>query len=214
MPLGRVRQPFSHPDWIFEIKWDGFRSLAYVETGECTLISRNANQFKSFAALNKSLPAELRTGSAVLDGEIVCLDSNGKTQFRDLLFRRGEPRFVAFDLLWCRGEDLGQLPLIERKLRLRSIIPHADQRLLYCDHVVEDGEGLFRLACEQDLEGVVAKRKFAPYLPEHANWLKIRNRDYSQWVGREELFERERGGDPDLHHWEACVMACAEADAQ
>jgi len=58
--------------------------------------------------------------------------------------------------------------------------------------VEQDGEGLFRLACEEDLEGMVAKRKSDPYLEDHTSWLKIRNRDYSQWVGREELFEQER----------------------
>ena len=66
------------------------------------------------------------------------------------------------------------------------------ERLLYCDHVAHDGEGLFRLACEHDLEGVVAKRKYDPYLRHQASWLKIRNHDYSQWAGREELFERDR----------------------
>ena len=77
----------------------GFRALAYVHKGECRLISRNGNQFKSFPALAEALPAELRIRTAVLDGEIVCLDGNGKTQFRDLLFRRGEPRFYAFALV-------------------------------------------------------------------------------------------------------------------
>ncbi len=66
----------------------------------------------------------------------------------------------------------------------------------------------FRLACERDLEGIVAKHKDNPYLAEHANWLKIRNRNYSQWAGREELFEREREDIPDINLWEACVVAC------
>jgi len=74
----------------------GVRSLAYVHKGDCHLISRNGNQFKSFPALAESLPAELRTRSAVLDGEIVALDRHGKTQFRDLLFRRGDSRFYLF----------------------------------------------------------------------------------------------------------------------
>ncbi len=96
MPLGRARAPFSHSDWVYEIKWDGFRALAYVEDGVCRLVSRNGNVFKSFAALAAGLPDELRAGAAVLDGEIVCLDSNGKSQFEELLFRRGEVRFQAF----------------------------------------------------------------------------------------------------------------------
>ena len=131
MPLGRSRDPFSHPEWLFEVKWDGFRSLAYVHRGGCRLISRNGTQFKSFPSLADSLPAELRCGSAVLDGEIVCLDRQGKSQFRDLLFRRGEPRLYAFDLLGRDGEDLGYVPLIDRKLRLRSVLPETGVRLLY-----------------------------------------------------------------------------------
>ena len=81
----------------------------------CSLISRNGNQFKSFPALAENLPAELRARSAILDGEIVCLDRHGKTQFKDLLFRSGEPRFYTFDLLWADGEDLRHLPLIAAK---------------------------------------------------------------------------------------------------
>ncbi len=86
MSLGRTRDPFSHPEWIFEVKWDGFRSLACVHKGDCRLISRNGNDFRSFPALAESVPAELRCRSAVLDSEIVCLDRHGKTQFKDLLF--------------------------------------------------------------------------------------------------------------------------------
>jgi hypothetical protein len=79
---------------------------------------------------------------------------------------------------------------------------------MYCDHVERDGESLFRLVCENDLEGVVAKRKFDPYIPDQASWLKIRNTNYSQWEGREEIFNRERETDPDFSVWEDCVKAC------
>jgi ATP-dependent DNA ligase len=159
--------------------------------------------------LSEALPFELRTQSAILDGEIVALDRHGKTQFKDLLFRRGEPRFCAFDLLWLDGEDVRCLPLIERRLRFRSVVPQRGERLLYRDHIERDGEGLFRLACQHDLEGIVAKHKGSLYLPDReTTWFKIRNRSYSQWVGREELFERERGGDPDFHGWDECVRAC------
>lgn len=88
-------------------------------------------------------------------------------------------------------------------------MPNRGERLLYCDHVEREGGGLFKLACENDLEGIVAKRKSDPYLLEHATWLKIRNQGYSQWVGREELFERERGADPEMAGWDECVRACA-----
>jgi bifunctional non-homologous end joining protein LigD len=106
MPLGRLAEPFNHPDWIFEIKWDGFRSLAFIENGRCRLVSRKGNEFKSFPALNAAVLEECRAKQTVLDGEIVCLDENGVSQFTDLLFRRGEPRFYAFDLLSVNGEDL------------------------------------------------------------------------------------------------------------
>jgi ATP-dependent DNA ligase len=118
LPLDRSRSPFSHSDWLFEIKWDGFRSLSYVDDGECKLVSRNDNEFKSFPVLNASLPTELSVRSAVLDGEIVCLDEDGRPQFRDLLFRRGQPRFMAFDLLFVNGEDLRHSRLVERKQRI------------------------------------------------------------------------------------------------
>jgi hypothetical protein len=124
--------------------------------------------------------------------------------------KRGEPRFYAFDLLWSDGEDLRHLPLTDRKVRLRSVVPERGERLLFCDHIEQDVERLFRLAVEHDLEGVVAKRKSGLYLPDQPmSWLKIRNRQYSQWVGREELFERERGGDPDYRGWDDCVRGCA-----
>ena len=141
------------------------------------------------------------------------------------MFRRAEPVFYAFDILWDEhaksdddeetrrfrnGEDTRFLPLTDRKQRLRMVVPKQGERLLYCDHVDGDGEGLFRLACEHDLEGIVAKCKSDPYLPEHANWLKIRNHDYSQWANREELFERERERDPDFRVSDQCALACAE----
>ena len=175
----------------------------------CRLVSRNGNEFKSFLALAAGLPDELRAGAAMLDGEIVCLDSNGKSQFEHLLFRRGEARFQAFDLLWSDCDDLRYSPLIERKTGLRSITPKRGAWLLYCGHVEREGEGFFKLACEHDLEGIVAKHRFSPYLPDsEARWRKIRNTNYSQWSGREELFERERAHDPDIALWDRCALAC------
>jgi Phage integrase family/ATP dependent DNA ligase domain len=129
----------------------------------------------------------------VFDGEIVCLNKRGTSQFTNLLFRRGEPRYYAFDLVFCNGEDLRYLPLADRKHRLRDLIPTNGERLLYCEHVEGMGEELFHLVCQRDLEGIVAKHKFDPYLLDGSvSWLKIRNLSYSQFVGREELFERER----------------------
>ena len=96
---------------------------------------------------------------------------------------------------------------MDRKRRLRSVIPSSCDRLFYCDHIEQLGELLFQIACERDLEGIVAKKKDDPYV-ERTRWLKIRNPNYSQWIGRHELFERERKTDPDGAYWHACTLAC------
>ena len=132
LAVGRRPAPFSHRDYFFEIKWDGFRCLARVEQGRCKLVSRNDNEFKSFRSLNAAIAQELKNRSVVLDGEIACLDNAGKPQFYDSLFKRGEPRLCAFDLLWLDGEDLRYAPLAERKAKLRGLLPETD-RLFYCD---------------------------------------------------------------------------------
>jgi bifunctional non-homologous end joining protein LigD len=131
--------------------------------------------------------------NAVVDGEIVCLDEYGRSLFNDLLFRRGTPFFYAFDLLWLNGEDMRRSPLVERKARLKSLLPKGPSRLLFVDHFENEGVRLFESACALDLEGIVAKRKASHY---HAaskasrDWIKIKNSRYNQAVGRDELFER------------------------
>jgi bifunctional non-homologous end joining protein LigD len=105
MLLGRKAVPFDHPVWLFEIKHDGFRALAFIRNGECTLVSRNGNEFKSFEGLRLRLPDDVRVRFAVLDGEIACLDVTGRSVFNDLFYRRREPVFVAFDVLSVNGED-------------------------------------------------------------------------------------------------------------
>jgi bifunctional non-homologous end joining protein LigD len=127
----------------------------------------------------------------VLDGEVVILDSEGRPQFYELLRRRGrgEPVFYVFDLLWLNGHDLRLRPLIERKRLLRSIVPEQPSVFLYANHIERNGVEFFRLTCEQDLEGIVAKLRHGKYGEE---WFKIRNPNYSQREGRRELFEKKR----------------------
>jgi bifunctional non-homologous end joining protein LigD len=96
--LARSLAAFNDPDWLFELKHDGFRSLAYIENGQCRLVSRYRNTYKSFETLSHDL-ARLRVENAILDVEIVCLDSNGHGQFKELLYRRGRTVFFAFDLV-------------------------------------------------------------------------------------------------------------------
>ena len=183
-----IRDAFDDDDYIFELKMDGFRALAHVGPDQTRLVSRRGNVYKRFTELAAGIHIELDC-EAVLDGEIVCLDANGRPQFYDLQRRRGTPVFYAFDLLWFDGEDLRSRPLVERKRLLQSIVPAQPSVLMYAEHIERSGVEFFRLACEQDLEGIVAKAKRGAY---GEKWFKIRNPNYSQYEGWGELFERKR----------------------
>jgi bifunctional non-homologous end joining protein LigD len=198
--------PFDHPDWLFELKYDGFRSLAYVQEESTRLVSRNGNTFKTFPELTEAVGRELAGVSAVLDGEIVCLDERGHPDFNALFYRRGRPYLYAFDLLWLDGRDIRSFPLIERKTLLRRIIPvpHLG-RVRYLDHIEGRGCELFKRVCELDIEGIVAKRADSTY-SAGARWYKIRNADYSEW-GRDEMFDNEPVAELPL--WDKCAAACA-----
>lgn len=191
MPLSRRSDAFSHPDWLFELKYDGFRALCHVRDGEARLISRKGATYKTFKTLCAAILRELKTSDAILDGEIVCLDRDGKPQFNELLFRRGNPVFYAVDLLCLNGRDLRHEPLVQRKRRLRPLVPKRGSHLLYVDHIEERGEELFEAVCRNDLEGVVAKLKTGTYTSykQSTTWIKIKNGNYTQAQGRDELFE-------------------------
>ena len=121
--LIRRLEPFDHPDWIYEIKFDGFRALAYTDEGKCRLLSSRRHEYKSFHELCASVAHHLNGHEALLDGEIVCLDQYGRSQFKQLMFRLGQPFFYTFDLLWLNAEDLRSLPLVyieEGKCRLAA----------------------------------------------------------------------------------------------
>jgi bifunctional non-homologous end joining protein LigD len=190
MRLRLVKEPFDHPDYLFELKHDGFRAVAYLQNRECKLISRNLNNLR-FTSLKKSL-AELPVKNAILDGEIVCLDEHGVSQFDQLWNRKAQPIFYAFDLLWLDDDDLRRLPLIVRKKRLHHLVSTGvTGRILYAQHVETKGKHMFEAICARDLEGIVAKRKLSIYKDDGNGWLKIKNRHYSQAEGRHELlFER------------------------
>jgi len=192
MPLKVLREPFDHPDWLFEIKYDGFRALAYFEEGSVRLVSRKGNVYKSFDTLCGNMAQSIRVQNAILDGEIVHVDAAGKPLFYPLLRRRSPQQFVAFDVLWLNGRDLRKTPLSERKRILRSVVPAGSTTVLFADHIDANGTELFRAVCDQDLEGIVAKRRDGLYTPEETTWLKIKNPKYSQMDGRRELFEKRR----------------------
>ena len=104
------------------MKHDGFRALAYIERSACRLVSRNGHEFKGLDTLCRDIPRHLKVRNAILDGELCCLGQDGRSLFNALRFRRCEPYFYAFDLVWVNGRDMRQWPLLLRKEKLRSII--------------------------------------------------------------------------------------------
>jgi bifunctional non-homologous end joining protein LigD len=198
MRLLRIPEPFDHPDFIFEPKLDGFRALAHVRGHHCELTSRNGHRFRQWPQLAEEVAHTVRTDSCVLDGEICCLEPDGRSHFKKLLFRREWPLFYAFDVLRIDDDDLTALPLLERKGRLRRIMPTIECRLRSLDHIAQRGCDLFRVACERDLEGIVAKWAKGTYRTDGraTSWLKIKNPDYTQMRDRHELFGARQAGDP------------------
>src|SRR5437588_8318949 len=175
MPLRRRSLPFDDPDWIYELKMDGFRALAVIEHGRAQLLSRNGNPFASFSALAESISDSLPNVRAVIDGEICSLDKRGRPQFKNLLFHRGNPPcFFAFDLLTCDGKDLRTERLMDRKQELRRLLAKTSPPfpLRYAEQVEASGAALFQRICELDLEGIVAKHKSGSYVAdrESSTW--------------------------------------------
>ena len=133
-------------------------------------MSRNGHAFKHWPYLNVEIAHSIRCDSAILDGEIVCFDTDGRSNFHKFLFRRDWPYFCAFDVVEVDGRDLRQLPLIQRKLK--AIMPRVQSRLRYVEHLQGRGVGFFKLACEHDLEGIVGKWRLRdtlnqPITPPH-----------------------------------------------
>src|SRR5437899_8100441 len=178
--------PFSDPHWLFEIKWDGVRALAWIANGAVTLRSRNnvdiTKRYPELAVLLKAFAAR----EAILDGEVVALDARGRGDFGSLqermhvrapsesLISRMPVVYFTFDLLYCDGYDLREAPLLERKQLLQRLL-QTSERVRYADHQVEHGKELFELAKETGLEGIVAKRADSPYVSDRStNWVKLK----------------------------------------
>ena len=181
-----AEKPFSDPNWLFEIKWDGVRALAWISEDAVRLRSRAAVDITERYPELASLPESLSARRAILDGEIVALDSTGHSDFQ-LLQERMHVRapsqhlvsqvpavYFAFDLLYCDGYDLRNSPLLERKQLLGNLL-HSTERFRYADHQLEHGKELFELARQNGLEGIVAKRTDSRYVSDRsANWLKLK----------------------------------------
>ena len=169
--------PFDDPDWVFETKWDGFRMVACLERGKVTLYSRNgkiiSDSYRPVAEALERLKAD-----AVLDGELVALDRRGVSHFQLLqnaLRAEATLRYAIFDLMFLNGEDLRGLPLVDRKAKLRRLVPK-HPLLSFSPHRPQYGVKFFKEAADQGLEGIMAKRKSSKYLSgaRTTDWLKIK----------------------------------------
>jgi DNA ligase D-like protein (predicted ligase)/DNA ligase D-like protein (predicted 3'-phosphoesterase) len=184
--LARVAdKPFSDKDWIFEIKWDGFRAIAYINE-EFSLRSRNNKDLKSNFPELEDIKQQAR--DVVLDGEILIFNE-GKVDFQALLerSRTASPRdmefqskrlpaiYVVFDIMEKEGKPLIDLPLTERKKILKETVKEG-AHILLADFVDERGEAYYKAILDKGLEGVMAKKKDSRYEPgiRSGNWLKIK----------------------------------------
>jgi bifunctional non-homologous end joining protein LigD len=169
--------PFDDPGWIFEDKYDGFRMVAKIESGKVTLYSRNG-QVISRNYIEVANALEGVRGDAVIDGELVALDDNGVSHFQLLqnaLRRKAKLLYCAFDLMFQDGEDLRPLPLIERKKRLKAVLPK-HKLVAFSRHRKAFGTKFFEEAGRKGLEGIMAKRASSKYLSgaRTDDWLKIK----------------------------------------
>jgi ATP-dependent DNA ligase len=183
------KTPFDDPDWLFDLKYDGFRGLGYLDRGRNRLISRNNTVMTRFEALADQIASLLDVHDAILDGEVIAADETGRPMFCDLLRRARAAAYVAFDIIWLNGTDLRSLPLHERRRQLQTVLPKASPIVSAPVSVTGRGCELFDLMCANDLEGIVAKRLADRYDPR-VRWLKIKNLGYSQAEGRGDLFNR------------------------
>jgi bifunctional non-homologous end joining protein LigD len=183
-----VDEPFSDDDWLFEIKWDGYRAVAFIENGKIRLVSRNQNEFTPEFPELQALAKEVNAKEAVLDGEIVALDEHGRPSFSLMQQRSGltiGPKrrakdrsvpiaFYAFDLIYADGYDLSRVDLEKRKEALASLL-RTSELIRYSEHFIGQGEELYRAAREQKLEGIVAKKRNSCYIQKrNREWLKMK----------------------------------------
>src|SRR5690242_12780879 len=183
-----IDKPFDADDWLFEIKWDGYRSVAYIENGRVRLVSRNDNDMTALYPELRDLPTYLRAKKAVIDGEVVAVDDEGRPSFSLMQQRTGirHGRFrapghndvpvlyYAFDVIYVDGYDLHKVNLEDRKRVLEGLVIPGNN-LRYSDHQVGQGTALFQVAAQRGLEGIVAKRRNSCYEERRTReWLKIK----------------------------------------
>jgi bifunctional non-homologous end joining protein LigD len=192
-----VEAAFDDPDWLFEIKWDGYRAIAFVENGQTRLVSRNHNDLSGRFPELAELARDVKAKNAVLDGEIVALDETGRPSFSMIQQRTGFQRYgrrapskegipvlyYVFDLLYVDGRDLRRLPLEQRKAELAKILRRTDGLVRPSEYFAEKGRMLMDVARAQGLEGIVAKRRNSLYEERRSSeWVKVKLRQQLECV--------------------------------
>lgn len=181
-------KPFDNEDWIYEIKWDGYRAVSYLNKGKVNLLSRKLLSFnEKFSVIADALKAwKIK---AVVDGEIVAIDDNGNPDFQALqnYLKNGRKTrlvYYVFDLIWYDGKSLTELPLIERKQILHQILPPDDQVIYFSDHITGKGTDFFNVATANGLEGVMAKKSNSTYSinSRSQSWLKVKNNQKTEAI--------------------------------
>ncbi len=183
-----TKGPFDNPEWLYEIKWDGYRAVGYLNKSKVALLSRNQISFtEKFGIIVDAL--KKWNVKAVTDGEIVALDEHGDPDFQQLqnFIKEGRSAhlvYYIFDLLWYEGKDLRHLPLIERKELLKQIMPSDHSLLRYSDHITEAGTAFYKVAVERGLEGIMAKKMDSAYSTGRRSdtWLKVKNNHQTEAI--------------------------------
>jgi bifunctional non-homologous end joining protein LigD len=184
-----VEEPFDDPEWLYEVKWDGYRAVAFLQQGTARLVSRNQNDLTAeFPEIARDL-GKLKVENAIFDGEVVALDQEGRSSFSLMQQRTGMTHpgartrrdykvpivYYIFDLLYLNGYHLMRVGLEQRKELLNHIIPSGTGLLRYSDHYPEEGTALFNVARDKGLEGIVAKLRNGCYVQKRSReWLKIK----------------------------------------
>jgi bifunctional non-homologous end joining protein LigD len=170
---------FNGSEWIFEVKWDGYRAIAETAGEKTKLYSRNGLSFlERYQRLTQALKKIKH--KMVLDGEIVVLNKKGISQFQLLQHYENDPEkelcYFVFDLLYWQRKDICSLPLLERKSLLKKYLPDNDL-IRYSDHIGKNGISFFKQAVKKNLEGIMAKKADSEYLQgtRSGNWLKIKH---------------------------------------
>jgi bifunctional non-homologous end joining protein LigD len=183
-------RPFRDPDWLFEIKWDGYRLQAHVRDGVVRTYTRNGHDGEAYFPQLLTPPTWIDAREAIVDGEVIAVTPDGRPDFGLLQERMGEAGrtsgglvYQAFDLLYLDGRSLLRMPLEDRKRLLRAVL-REDRRVRYASHVDTEGIAFHEAAGTQALEGVIAKLRRSPYEPGRRSpaWLKLKIRPEQELV--------------------------------